>query len=215
MQTVKKQREEFWAHLWRVVAEEAPEVIDDLQTLQPVYAAAAGAIEQNRVFDWFSLERACQESGDPTLARLRDAIRVWAGRWSLTGPTEPLDEALSFLFRRSVYPKARFGLGGVLVYDLLTLELPKFPEFDPVLGDWSDFERAARAAFEDWLERMKSLAAVAHERTKVEKHALWLVKRLRGLTYSEIADSEKTPIGEDTVLKAVKRLAKELELHQL
>lgn len=210
-----KRRALLWDHLWRAVSEEAPEVIDDLQTLQPVYAAAAGAIEQNRVYNWFSLERACQESGDPTLARLRDAIRVWAGRWSLTGPTEPLDEALSFLFWRSVYPKARFGLGGVLVYDLVTLEPPKFPEFDPVLGDWSEFEHRAKTVFREWLSRNKEHAALVRDRFETERHARWLALRIKGYSYSKITDLEVLPLSEDAVQHAVKRLAAELGLNQL
>lgn len=211
-----KRRALLWSHLWRAVSEEAPEVIDDLQTLQPVYAAAAGAIKQNRVYNWFSLERECHNPGcDAALLRLRDAILAWVGRWSLSGPTEPLDEAFSTLWRWQVDPKARFGLGGVWVYKPLNLEFPKLPEFDPVFGDWSEFEHRVKTLFDGWLRKTKEQAALVRDRFETERHARWMAVRIKGYSYSKIIDLEGLPLGEDTVQHAVKRLAAELGLNQL
>ncbi|MBI5812336.1 MAG: hypothetical protein HZB27_07055 [Meiothermus silvanus] len=218
MLPLTKLRALLWNHLWRAVSEEAPEVLDDLRTLQPVYAAAVGAIEKNRVYNWFSLERACHDPGcDAALLQLRDAIRTWAGRWSLSGPAEPLEAAFSALTLWQVEPTLPFGDGVVRLVDkgeVATLP-PELPVYDPFVEPFPDFEHRARTIFEEWLRDNKEHAALVRDRPEIERHARWLALRIKGCTYSKIIDLDGLPISEDTVQHAVKRLTAELGLNQL
>lgn len=211
-----KRRALLWNHLWRAVSEEAPEVLDDLRTLQPVYAAAAGAIGEYHVWGWFSLERACHNPGcDAALLQLRDAIRTWAGRWSLSGPTEPLEAALSALMLWQVEPALSFGDGVVRLVDKSAPPPPELPAYDPHIETWLEFEYRAKTIFEEWLRETKEHAALVHDRPEIEHHARWLALRIKGCTYSKIIDLDGLPISEDTVQHAVKRLTAELGLNQL
>ncbi|MGC8968102.1 MAG: hypothetical protein ACP5JV_07255 [Thermus sp.] len=209
-------KEEAWGLLWRAVEELAPEVLEDLRGLLPHYREARPALDRFAVWSWRSLERAAPyahlagEEGQ-ALLRLREKLLAWAGRWGLSGPEEPLDEALSSLSLWSVDPGLRFGFGRVHVYDRAGPILD-IPPLDPLFQDWADFEAQARERFEAWLRAYREWARVRPERSELENHTRWLALRIKGLTYNAIADTLSVPLAEDAVRRGVKRLAKLLGL---
>lgn len=148
-------RGEAWRLFWQALAERAPEVLEELRNLLPLYREAFPALERFRVWNWGSLERAVPyaplagEAGQ-ALLRLRENLLAWAGRWGLSGPEEPLDAALQALSLWSADPSLPFSFGRVHVYDKAGPILV-IPPFDPTMETWNDFEARARGQFEAWL----------------------------------------------------------------
>lgn len=226
-------RRAAWALFWVALREEAPEVLEDLKGLLPLYREAAPAIKVLGVWSWASLERAAgtarvfrevpphaiPSGWEPVVGRagqallhLREALLAWAGRWGLSGPEEPLDAGLQSLALWAADPGLPFGFA--LVEGVVDKAGPglEIPPFDPLAEDWAAFEARARERFEAWLRAYRDWAQLQAERPELAVHARWLAFRKRGLSYRQIADGAREPVGEDAVRHGVVRLAKLLGL---
>ncbi|GAB5603911.1 hypothetical protein FJNA_24370 [Thermus sp. FJN-A] len=181
-----------WRYVLHAVERIAPEVLEDLARLAPVYREAAPQMDRPGwyIYDWESLEEAIETlegipSLEEALVRLRDlreALLAWAGRWNLVHP-EPLSWALENL---RVWAQAPDLGGKPLVYTSPMVDVPppppfRPPEFSPPVygtkgGSWPEVEARLRQVFEEWLEEYRALYeewALPHR--ELWKHAHWWV----------------------------------------
>jgi hypothetical protein len=182
-----------WRYVLHALEEIAPEVLEDLARLVPVYREAAPHMDRPGwyIHDWESLGKALEAlTGVPgyeeSLAKLRNfrkALLAWGRRWNLAHP-EPLGWAMENL---RVWAKVPEVARKPVVYTGPLVDIPPFPpfrppEFDPPiygsekLGSWSEVEKELRQAFESWLRECRALYEewALHKR-ELLKHARWWV----------------------------------------
>jgi hypothetical protein len=190
-----------WRYVLEALEEIAPEALEDLARLVPVYREAAPHMDRSGwyygIIDWESLEEALKfltlvSGSEESLAKLRDfrkALLAWGRRWNLAHP-EPFSWAIqSFPFWAKVPEVA----GRAIFYSSPMVDIPPFPsfhppEFDPPLsgdkrlGGWKEVEKELRQAFESWLRECRALYeewALPHR--ELPKHARWWVAhRVKG-----------------------------------
>lgn len=188
-----------WRYVLRAVEQIAPEALEDLARLVPIYLEAAPHMDRPGwyIYDWESLEEAIETlEGIPGyeedfLAKLRDlreALLAWGRKWNLPHP-EPLSWALqNFPF----WTKAPAFAGKPMWYASPMVDIPPLPPFrppefsPPVYGaeksSWPEIEKGLRQAFESWLRECRALYeewALPHR--ELQKHARWWVAhRVKG-----------------------------------
>jgi len=188
-----------WRYVLRAVEQIAPEALEDLARLVPIYLEAAPHMDRPGwyIYDWESLEEAIETlEGIPGyeedfLAKLRDlreALLAWGRKWNLPHP-EPLSWALqNFPF----WTKAPAFAGKPMWYASPVVDFPSLPPFrppefsPPVYGaeksSWPKIEKGLRQAFESWLRECRALYeewALPHR--ELQKHARWWVAhRVKG-----------------------------------
>ncbi|WP_146237993.1 hypothetical protein [Meiothermus sp. PNK-Is4] len=215
----------------------APEVLKDLAGLLPTYQGATRYRDDPGIYlsDWEGL---CESQAVLAYARLEDlppgrwrdglkaldelqhALVRWATGWNLNHP-RVLDWALQHLDMWARMPEHTgkpipLYWGPVVVVP----PTPRFttPEFAlPIhggekTGDWRTVEARLREAVEAWLGEYRALwHAWALPNQELQKHARWWVLRVvKGLSYTTIADQGEEPLTDDAVRKAVERLSREL-----
>ncbi len=188
-----------WCYVLHAVEEIAPEALEDLARLVPLYQEAAPHMARPDwyVYDWESLEEALELLADvpgyeEPLAKLRDfreALLAWGRRWNLPHP-EPLRWAMENL---GVWAKAPGLAGKPVIYASPFVIIPPFPpfrppEFSPPIyggketGSWARVEEGLRHAFESWLSACRAQYeewALPHR--ELLKHARWWVAhRVKG-----------------------------------
>jgi hypothetical protein len=154
-----------WRYVLHALEEIAPEALEDLARLVPVYREAAPHMDRPGwyigIHDWESLGTALEvQTGVPgfeeSLAKVRDfreALLAWGRKWNLAHP-EPLSWAMKH-FR--LWAKAPVVAGKPLFFPSPMVDIPPFPpfrppEFDPPiygskkLGSWSEVEKELRFA---------------------------------------------------------------------
>ena len=163
-----------WRYVLRAVEQIAPEALEDLARLVPLYREAAPHMDRPGwyIYDWESLEEAIETlEGIPGyeedfLAKLRDlreALLAWGRKWNLPHP-EPLSWALqNFPF----WTKAPAFAGKPMWYAGPVVDFPSLPPFrppefsPPVYGaeksSWPKIEKGLRQAFESWLGECRAL----------------------------------------------------------
>ncbi len=188
-----------WRYVLRAVEQIAPEALEDLARLVPLYREAAPHMGRPGwyIHDWESLEEAIETlEGIPGyeedfLAKLRDlreALLAWGRKWNLPHP-EPLSWALqNFPF----WTEAPAFAGKPMWYASPVVDFPSLPPFrppefsPPVYGaeksSWPEIEKGLRQAFESWLRECRALYeewALPHR--ELQKHARWWVAhRVKG-----------------------------------
>lgn len=188
-----------WRYVLHAVEQIAPEALEDLARLVPIYLEAAPHMDRPGwyIYDWESLEEAIETlEGIPGyeedfLAKLRDlreALLAWGRKWNLPHP-EPLSWALqNFPF----WTKAPAFAGKPMWYASPMVDIPPLPPFrppefsPPVYGaeksSWPEIEKGLRQAFESWLRECRALYeewALPHR--ELQKHARWWVAhRVKG-----------------------------------
>jgi len=188
-----------WRYVLRAVEQIAPEALEDLARLVPLYREAAPHMDRPGwyIYDWESLEEAIETlEGIPGyeedfLAKLRDlreALLAWGRKWSLLHP-EPLGWATENL---RLWAKVPDFAGKPMVYTGPMVDIPPLPPFrppefsPPVYGaeksSWPEIEKGLRQAFESWLGECRALYeewALPHR--ELQKHARWWVAhRVKG-----------------------------------
>jgi len=188
-----------WRYVLRAVEQIAPEALEDLARLVPIYLEAAPHMDRPGwyIYDWESLEEAIETlEGIPGyeedfLAKLRDlreALLAWGRKWNLPHP-EPLSWALqNFPF----WTKAPAFAGKPMWYASPVVDFPSLPPFrppefsPPVYGaeksSWPKIEKGLRQAFESWLRECRALYEEwALPNRELQKHARWWVAhRIKG-----------------------------------
>jgi hypothetical protein len=182
-----------WRYVLHALEEIAPEALEDLACLVPVYREAAPHMDHPGwyIHDWESLGKALEAlTGVPgyeeSLAKLRNfrkALLAWGRRWNLAHP-EPLGWAMENL---RVWAKVPEVARKPVVYTGPLVNIPPFPpfrppEFDPPiygskkLGSWSEVEKELRQAFESWLRECRAqYEEWALHKRELLKHARWWV----------------------------------------
>lgn len=183
-----------WTYVLEALKEIAPEALEDLARLVPVYREAAPHMDRPGwyIHDWESLGKALEALTDvpsleESLAKLRDfreALLAWGRRWNLAHP-EPLSWAMENL---RVWAKVPEVARKPVVYTGPLVNIPPFPPFrppefsPPILGSWSEVEKELRQAFESWLRECRAQYeewALPHR--ELLKHARWWVAhRVKG-----------------------------------
>jgi hypothetical protein len=185
-----------WRYVLHALEEIAPEALEDLARLVPVYQEAAPHMDRRPgwyygIIDWESLEEALRIITDvpgfeESLAKLKDfreALLAWGRKWNLAHP-EPLGWAMENL---RVWAKVPEVARKPVVYTGPLVNIPPFPPFRPLefsppiygskkLGSWSEVEKELRQAFESWLRECRALYEewALHKRDLL-KHARWWV----------------------------------------
>ena len=188
-----------WRYVLHAVEQIAPEALEDLARLVPLYREAAPHMDRPGwyIYDWESLEEAIETlEGIPGyeedfLAKLRDlreALLAWGRKWNLPHP-EPLGWATENL---RLWAKVPDFAGKPMVYTSPMVDIPPLPPFrppefsPPVYGaeksSWPEIEKGLRQAFESWLRECRALYeewALPHR--ELQKHARWWVAhRVKG-----------------------------------
>jgi len=182
-----------WRYVLHALEEIAPEALEDLARLVPVYREAAPHMDRPGwyIHDWESLGKALEAlTGVPgyeeSLAKLKDfreALLAWGREWNLAHP-EPLSWAMENL---RVWAKVPEVARKPVVYTGPLVDIPPFPpfrppEFDPPiygskkLGSWKEVEKELRQAFESWLRECRAqYEEWALHKRELLKHARWWV----------------------------------------
>jgi|GEM_PF-1025425 len=184
-----------WRYVLHALEEIAPEALEDLARLVPVYREAAPHMYRPgwyiQIYDWESLGKALEvQTGVPgfeeSLAKVRDfreALLAWGREWKLAHP-EPLSWAMDNLRHWAKFPKVA---GKRLIFISPDVDIPPFPpfrppEFDPPiygskkLGSWKEVEKELRQAFESWLRECQAqYEEWALHKRELLKHARWWV----------------------------------------
>ena len=182
-----------WRYVLHALEEIAPEALEDLARLVPVYREAAPHMDRPGwcIHDWESLGKTLEAlTGVPgyeeSLAKLKDfreALLAWGREWNLAHP-EPLSWAMENL---RVWAKVPEVARKPVVYTGPLVNIPPFPpfrppEFDPPiygskkLGSWKEVEKELRQAFESWLcECRAQYEEWALHKRELLKHARWWV----------------------------------------
>ena len=190
-----------WVYVLQALKEIAPEALEDLACLVPVYREAAPHMDRPGwyigIHDWESLEEALKflmfvSGSEESLAKLKDfreALLAWGRRWNLAHP-EPLGWAMENL---RVWAKVPEVARKPVVYTGPLVNIPPFPpfrppEFDPPiygsekLGSWSKVEKELRQAFESWLRECRALYEewALHKRDLLKHARWWVAHRVKG-----------------------------------
>jgi hypothetical protein len=188
-----------WRYVLHALEEIAPEALEDLACLVPVYREAVPHMDRPGwyIHDWESLGKALEAlTGVPgyeeSLAKVMDfrkALLAWGHRWNLAHP-EPLGWAMENL---RVWAKVPEVARKPVVYTGPLVNIPPFPPFRPPefsppiygskkLGSWTEVEKELRQAFESWLcECRAQYEEWALHKRELLKHARWWVAhRVKG-----------------------------------
>jgi hypothetical protein len=188
-----------WRYVLEALEEIAPEALEDLARLVPVYREAAPHMERPGwyIHDWESLGKALEvQTGVPgyeeSPAKLRDfreALLAWGRRWNLAHP-EPLGWAMENL---RVWAKVPEVARKPVVYTGPLVDITPFPPFRPPefsppiygskrLGSWSEVEKKLRQAFESWLRECRAQYEewALHKRELLKHARWWVAHRVKG-----------------------------------
>ncbi|WP_448377615.1 hypothetical protein [Fervidobacterium sp.] len=181
-----------WRYVMHAVAEIAPEVLEDLARLVPLYQEARPHMRGPywSAFDWESLEEAIKILGilegpeEPLtkLRSLREGLLSWGRRWNLAHP-EPLNFAIQNLGGWAQAPEVA---GKPVFYMSPPVDFFSPPPFRPpelplpIHGsensNWANVEQKLREAFEAWLQGCRSrYEEWALRKPELLKHARWWV----------------------------------------
>jgi len=228
-----------WRYVLHAVEKIAPEVLEDLARLVPLYQEARPHMRGPywSAFDWEGLEEAVKilaegpEEPLTKLRSLREGLLSWGRRWNLAHP-EPLSFAMHNLGWWAQAPE----LAGRYVSNSSPMvnffSPPPFRPPEPPLpiygsenSNWAKVEQKLREACEAWLQEYRSrYEEWALSLRELQKHARWWVahrvKRWSLRTLSKRAKLEGLVDKEGRVLveaaspsaiaKAIANLEKEL-----
>jgi hypothetical protein len=191
-----------WRYVLHALEEIAPEALEDLAHLVPVYREAAPHMDHRPgwyygIIDWESLEEALRIITDvpgfeESLAKLKDfreALLAWGRRWNLAHP-EPFSWAMENL---RVWAKVPEVARKPVVYTGPLVNIPPLPPFRPPefsppiygskkLGSWSEVEKELRQAFESWLRECRAQYEewALHKRDLLKHARWWVAHRVKG-----------------------------------